>query len=197
MFHPIWDDQLGGLSVSKAIREKPHPCQECGHSSIVHRSNGACYAGNCLCGWVTDMNGAQYVKSSGQYAGECAPARKKNRGARVGPGTRGHLLKIPCYFCGGKPESLDHFVARSRGGSSDRSNLVSACLVCNGMKGDKSYDELIDFCRSMETAVLRKTALRHVRTFQQWKEQAKKILAWHEKRLGAKTNGRGPEYMLT
>jgi 5-methylcytosine-specific restriction endonuclease McrA len=196
VFHQVWNDQLGGLSVSKAIREKPHPCQECGHSSVVHRSNGACYSGTCLCGWVTDMNGAQYVKSSGQYAGECSPVRKKNRGARVGPRTRGYLLKIPCYFCGGKAESLDHFVARSRGGSSDRSNLVSACLVCNGMKSDKSYDELIEFCRSMETAVLRKTALRHVRTFQQWKEQAKKILAWHEKRMGAK-NAHGPEYMLT
>jgi 5-methylcytosine-specific restriction endonuclease McrA len=195
VFHPIWSDLLGGSEVSKAFREKPYPCQACGHSSVVHRSNGTCYASNCLCGWSQDMNGASYIKSSGQYAGDCSPERKKNRGAKVGLGTRIHLLKIPCYFCGGKAESLDHFVPRSKGGKSDRANLVSACLVCNGMKGDKSYDELIAFCHEMETAVLRKTALRHVRTFNLWKEQAKKILAWHQKRMSAK-NTRGPEYML-
>jgi hypothetical protein len=104
----------------------------------------------------------------------------------VGLGTRIHLLKIPCFFCGKKAESLDHFIPRSRGGRSDRGNLVSACLVCNGMKGDKTYDELLVFCREMETAVLRKTALRHVRTFMAWKEKAKEILAWNEKRLAAK-----------
>lgn len=181
MIHPKWNDILGEQAVSKAIREKPHPCQECGHSSVVHRLNGTCHALSCLCGWSRDMNGAVSPK-----AGAYSTKRKKNRGARVGPGTRFHLLRIPCYFCGGKAESVDHFVSRARGGTSDRGNLVSACLACNGMKGDKSYDELIAFCRQMETAENHKNSLRAVRRFLLWKSQAKKILAWHENRMAAK-----------
>jgi HNH endonuclease len=163
---PEWDDDLSG---------NPQ-CKDCGHSAFSHRSNGACYTGGCLCGWTRNM----------REAASSTKCPKKNRGARVGLGTRAHLLKIPCFFCGCKAESLDHFIPRSRGGKSDRGNLVSACLTCNGMKGDKTYDELLVFCVEMETAVLRKTALRHVRTFNLWKEQAKKILAWHEKRIAAK-----------
>lgn len=66
------------------------------------------------------------------------------------------------------------------------SNLVSACLVCNGMKGDKSYEELILFCRQMEHTVLRKKSLRSIRTFTQYKAKAVQILAWHTKRVAAK-----------
>lgn len=180
MVRPEWDEDLGG---TRASHEKPYPCQECGHSSAVHRRNGACHSSvSCLCGWSKVMDGAESVKRPVPDDG----FRKRNKGARVGLGTRGHLLKIPCFFCGEKAESIDHFVARSRGGKSNRDNLVSACLVCNGMKGDKSYDELLEFCRSMETAVNRRTALRHVRTFLLWKEKAKKILAWHAKRIAAK-----------
>lgn len=161
-------------------------CGECGHSMKVHRLNGACYgASHCMCGWSRDMTGALLVKQTGERAGDGSP-RRRNKGAKVGVGKRADLLKIPCYFCGGKAESIDHFIARSRGGTSDRSNLVSACHICNGMKGDKTYDELLVFCRQMETAVCRSGSLRRRATFLTWQDQAKKILAWHEKRISVR-----------
>lgn len=191
MFHPIWPDGGGGLSPHKGSK-KEHcklcgsVCEECGHAMKVHRLNGACYGGShCMCGWSRDMTGALVVKSTGENAGDVRN-RPRNKGAKIGVGKRADLLRIPCYFCGGKPESVDHFVARSKGGTSDRSNLVSACHTCNGMKGDKSYDELIVFCRQMETAVTASKSLRKIKTFMMWKEQAKKILAWHEKRMAAR-----------
>lgn len=131
------------------------------------------------------MKGALSYASTGERADEVS-ARKRNKGARVNPRKRDLILRIPCYYCGDKAESLDHFIARSKGGLSGQSNLVSACLVCNGMKGDKSYEELILFCQQMEEAVLRKTALRAVRKFTQYKAKAVQILAWHAKRVAAK-----------
>lgn len=193
MFHPSWPD--AGKSVHpKKDAGNEHcklcgsVCQECGHSTKVHRLNGACYgSSHCLCGWTRDMNGRLSVKSTGEYADEGRiRTRPRNKGVKIGTGKRADILKIPCYFCGGKPESIDHFIARSRGGLNDRSNLVSACHVCNGMKGDKSYEELIEFCRQMETASTSSKSLRKIRTFMTWKEQAKKILAWHEKRIAAR-----------
>lgn len=189
MFHPVWEEAGGGLSVAKGIREKPQACQLCDHSSVVHRLNGACYGPSCLCGWTKDMNGALHVKSSGQYVGDVGclpkrdPSRRPNRGVKVAISKRMEILVEPCHFCGGKAQSIDHFVPRSKGGRSDRSNLVPACHLCNGIKGDKSYDELIVFCVKMETAVPIKMGLRRLATFYSWKAQARKILAWHEKRL--------------
>lgn len=200
MFHPLWEDVGGVLSVAKEIRKKPQACQLCGHSSVVHRVNGACYSNSsCLCGWTRDVDGALRIKSTGEHAGECAigsvgvdvvgpqGGRCRKSGAKVGRGKRAELLKIPCYFCGGKPESVDHFAARSKGGLNDRSNLVSACHACNGMKGDKTYDELLVLCRQMEMAVSHRTALRRVRRLLLFKDQAKKILSWHEKRMAEKS----------
>jgi len=131
------------------------------------------------------MNGESYVKSTGEYVGDVTP-RKRNRGVRCSASTRRHYMAIPCYFCGGKPQTIDHLVARSRGGANDSSNFVSACDLCNGMKGDKSYDEFVAYCVSLETAVSRKTAFRSVVRFQRWKEQATRILAWHQKRMKSK-----------
>lgn len=43
-----------------------------------------------------------------------------------------------CVYCGAKPDrwllEMDHVVPRSRGGSDDQSNLVTACQSCNGSK---------------------------------------------------------------
>lgn len=170
----------------REAEKRPAKCAACGHSSVVHRLNGACYGeSHCLCGWSRGMNGETYVKATGEYVGDVTP-RKRNKGVRCSPKARERYMKIPCYFCGGKPETIDHFVARSRGGANDSSNFVSACVTCNGMKGDKSYDELLAYCVSLETAVNRKTALRSVIRFQRWKEQARRILSWHDKRMKSK-----------
>lgn len=45
-----------------------------------------------------------------------------------------------CAYCGGRAPDVvlevDHIVPRSRGGTNDRSNLVSACFSCNRGKRD-------------------------------------------------------------
>ena len=42
-----------------------------------------------------------------------------------------------CYLCGAQPEhlTLDHLVARRRGGETSRHNLAPACAPCNRRKG--------------------------------------------------------------
>lgn len=48
-----------------------------------------------------------------------------------------------CRYCGctNRPLTLDHVVARSRGGSDEPSNLVPACTPCNSSKGAKTLEE--------------------------------------------------------
>ena len=49
-----------------------------------------------------------------------------------------------CRFCGKRaPETeleVDHVMPRSKGGSDDTSNLVTACRDCNRGKGDRTID---------------------------------------------------------
>jgi hypothetical protein len=49
-----------------------------------------------------------------------------------------------CRYCKAHGVQLecDHVVPLSRGGTNDRSNLVTSCRDCNRMKADKSLDEL-------------------------------------------------------
>jgi hypothetical protein len=51
-----------------------------------------------------------------------------------------HRDKFSCRYCGSRPGSdlleVDHLVPRSRGGSDNESNLVTACKTCNGRKSD-------------------------------------------------------------
>ena len=47
-----------------------------------------------------------------------------------------------CYYCGSKPETLDHFIPRSRGGRGlGKENLVPACRTCNEEKRDMLPEE--------------------------------------------------------
>lgn len=54
-----------------------------------------------------------------------------------------------CKYCGEKvtPENvtLDHFVPQSKGGKSNKENLNTCCLICNGIKSGKSYEEAAPF----------------------------------------------------
>ena len=47
-----------------------------------------------------------------------------------------------CRYCGSSdaPLTLDHVIARSRGGSDAPENLAAACRPCNSSKGAKSLD---------------------------------------------------------
>ena len=46
-----------------------------------------------------------------------------------------------CVYCGGKAETVDHVLPRSRGGRSTWLNLVAACFTCNHRKADRTPAE--------------------------------------------------------
>lgn len=50
-----------------------------------------------------------------------------------------------CCYCGRtfrtQELNLDHVIPRSKGGASDWSNVVTACIACNTRKGDRLPDE--------------------------------------------------------
>lgn len=50
--------------------------------------------------------------------------------------------KHRCVYCGGKPETIDHVLPRSRGGQHVWTNVVAACQKCNHKKGSRLLAEL-------------------------------------------------------
>lgn len=64
--------------------------------------------------------------------------------ARV-PMTRAALMqrdRYRCGYCGGKAETIDHVIPRSRGGEHSWENCVASCAPCNHRKADKLLSEL-------------------------------------------------------
>ncbi|GGM63742.1 HNH endonuclease [Longimycelium tulufanense] len=64
--------------------------------------------------------------------------------ARV-PLTRAGLMhrdRYRCAYCGGRAETIDHVVPRSRGGAHSWENCVASCARCNHRKADKLLVEL-------------------------------------------------------
>ncbi|RMI33013.1 HNH endonuclease [Nocardia stercoris] len=64
--------------------------------------------------------------------------------ARV-PMTRAALMhrdRYRCGYCGGKAETIDHVIPRSRGGAHSWENCVASCAPCNHNKADKLLSEL-------------------------------------------------------
>lgn len=47
-----------------------------------------------------------------------------------------------CAYCGGRGETVDHVVPRSRGGGHSWENCVACCLRCNTRKADRLLSEL-------------------------------------------------------
>ncbi|HTW98972.1 MAG TPA: HNH endonuclease [Acidimicrobiales bacterium] len=47
-----------------------------------------------------------------------------------------------CGYCGGRAETIDHIVPRSRGGRHIWENVVAACTGCNASKGDRLLAEI-------------------------------------------------------
>lgn len=191
MFHLLWKDASGAISVAKERdrkdvareREDASRCPSCPHGLVIHARHGGCHAHDCLCGWTRDAAGALRAASTGMSAAELSERRRRYRGASVGNGRRARILRNPCYFCGGTSETIDHFVPRAKGGTSEDSNLVGACGICNSLKSDRTYEELIAYCLHLRVMTSFKTALRKVILFQRYKVQAEKILARHEMRL--------------
>ena len=46
-----------------------------------------------------------------------------------------------CVYCGGRADTIDHVLPRSRGGGDTWFNLVAACQPCNNLKGDRTPAE--------------------------------------------------------
>lgn len=46
-----------------------------------------------------------------------------------------------CAYCGGRAETVDHVMPRSRGGLLTWENAVAACVRCNHRKADRTPDE--------------------------------------------------------
>ncbi|MFF0492881.1 HNH endonuclease [Nocardia sp. NPDC004068] len=64
--------------------------------------------------------------------------------ARV-PMTRAALMhrdRYRCAYCGGKAETIDHVIPRSRGGAHSWENCVASCAPCNHRKADKLLSEI-------------------------------------------------------
>jgi len=54
-----------------------------------------------------------------------------------------------CYFCKREVDlntsTLDHLVARAKGGKNSLDNLVLSCYICNHKKGTMSVEEFLKF----------------------------------------------------
>jgi len=54
-----------------------------------------------------------------------------------------------CQYCGEKVSqqnaTLDHFIPKSKGGDDSKDNLRTCCLLCNGIKSGKTYEEAAPF----------------------------------------------------
>ncbi|WP_285500793.1 HNH endonuclease [Actinokineospora sp. NBRC 105648] len=53
-----------------------------------------------------------------------------------------HRDRYRCAYCGGRAETIDHVIPRSRGGQHTWQNCVACCAKCNHRKADKMLAEL-------------------------------------------------------
>nr|WP_246127541.1 HNH endonuclease [Amycolatopsis rhizosphaerae] len=53
-----------------------------------------------------------------------------------------HRDRYRCAYCGGRAETIDHVIPRSRGGPHSWQNCVACCAKCNHRKADKLLSEL-------------------------------------------------------
>ena len=53
-----------------------------------------------------------------------------------------HRDRYRCAYCGGRAETIDHVVPRSRGGPHTWTNCVACCAKCNHRKADRLLAEL-------------------------------------------------------
>ncbi|WP_228818653.1 HNH endonuclease [Nocardia transvalensis] len=98
---------------------------------------------------VHDDPGGPVVHSAGASVALPSVIRLRNYvrvpyRARV-PMTRAALMhrdRYRCAYCGGKAETIDHVIPRSRGGAHSWENCVASCAPCNHRKADKLLSEL-------------------------------------------------------
>lgn len=63
---------------------------------------------------------------------------------RAAPWSRHGVLERDgrrCAYCGGRGNTIDHIMPKSRGGRDSWLNTVTACMRCNGKKADRTPEE--------------------------------------------------------
>ena len=71
--------------------------------------------------------------------------RSRERPWKIPPVSRKEILRRDehqCQYCGNRKQlTIDHVIPRSRGGKHIWNNVVIACALCNGRKGNKTPEE--------------------------------------------------------
>lgn len=92
---------------------------------------------------------AAYVRVAKEIYGEFATTRMRDPSAVKWEKLRKEIIErdgFKCTYCGsGDDLAVDHVISRSRGGTDDPSNLVTACISCNAKKHNRTLE---DFMRS-------------------------------------------------
>lgn len=71
-------------------------------------------------------------------------ARRQKFAVEIHPNLRAAVLKESgwtCSYCGSAADTVDHVLPRSRGGTTERTNLVAACRKCNSGKGARTPEQ--------------------------------------------------------
>jgi 5-methylcytosine-specific restriction endonuclease McrA len=63
-----------------------------------------------------------------------------------------HRDRYRCAYCGGRAETIDHVIPRSKGGPHSWQNCVACCAKCNHRKADRLLSELGWVMRVVPTA---------------------------------------------
>ncbi|MDP3275119.1 MAG: HNH endonuclease [Deltaproteobacteria bacterium] len=73
-------------------------------------------------------------------------ARGRARGVKFCRGNVYRRDEFTCQYCGLRPGlallTFDHVVPRSRGGLTDWTNIVTACVKCNARKADRRAEDV-------------------------------------------------------
>ena len=84
---------------------------------------------------------------------------------------------LACIYCGSSVETgcqftLDHLKPRSKGGTNDESNLVTACIGCNAARGNRS-------CAAFLRILSERTGTPAVEIWNAIRRQTRRVLASH------------------
>ena len=104
----------------------------CGKAVVVHGDS----AGLVLHSATTSIELPSVIRLSSYVR---VPYRGRVPLTRAGLMHRDHYH---CAYCGGRAETIDHVVPRSRGGPHTWQNCVACCARCNHRKADKLLSEL-------------------------------------------------------
>jgi hypothetical protein len=88
-----------------------------------------------------------------------------------------------CHYCGWLiplgEETIDHKLAKAKGGLNHDANLVWSCLLCNVTKSDMDYHEF-KWRRSITTVLLQDLEAKARHKKQGERELSKFISKWHK-----------------